>query len=977
MLQESGPRTGRAARRVEFGLLGPLTARIDETPVPVRAAKQRVVLSALLLCAGRVVTPDELAEAVWGSVLPVSARVTVQNYVKRLRTALADGDRSCITTQSHGYQIHADASELDVTRFENLQASADQAARHGQWALAAARLREALALWRGQPLADVPSDLLVLQHGLRLAELHTQALEARIDADLHLGGHREVITELRELTAAHPLRERGYGLLMLALYRDGRQAEALALYQQAHRALTGELGVEPGPGLRELHQRMLAADTGLIPAGPWPSVSRAEPDAAQRRLAAAPVLVPRQLPAEVAHFAGRSGELAALAGLLEPAEAAPAAAGAPRPGTCDRPVVISAIEGTAGVGKTALALRFAHRVADQFPDGQLYVNLRGFGPSGGPVPAGQAIRGFLDALGVPAGRIPAGTDARAALYRSVLAGLRALIVLDNARDADQVRPLLPGSTGCLVIVTSRNQLTGLAATDGARLLTLDVLSEAEAAELLAGRLGTARVTAEPAAAAELASLCARLPLALSITAARAAARPGFPLAALAAELRDASGRLDSLEAGEPTASIRAVFSWSRRHLSAPAARMFWLLGIHPGPDITVPAAATLAGVTARHARRALDELTRSSLLAEHAPGRYAFHDLLRAYAAEQGAARTRRTERRAARRRMLDHYLHAGHAADRLLYPTRDPIILAPAAAGTVPERLAGHQQALAWFRDEHRVLLSVVSQAASTGFDTHAWQLPRILVNYLDPQGHWHDLAAVQETALAAAQRLGDLEGQAWAHRLLGRAQVRLGSLADADAHLGRALDLYQRIGDQGGAAHVRTYLAKLAEAEQRYDQALRHAEEGLSLFRACGNTAGEARALNSAGWCHVKLGDYRQALDCCQQALYLHTQLDNRQGQAATWDSIGYACHHLGRYSQASTSYQRALDLFRNLGNRYEEAETLTRLGDTSLAAGTPAAALITWQQALAILEDLHPAGAEAVRAKVMAARGCGETP
>jgi hypothetical protein len=350
--------------------------------------------------------------------------------------------------------------------------------------------------------------------------------------------------------------------------------------------------------------------------------------------------------------------------------------------------VISVISGTAGVGKTALALRWAHQVADQFPDGQLNMNLRGFDPGGVPVPAQQAVQAFLVALGVPAERIPAGSDARAALYRSQLAGQRVLIVLDNCRDADQVRPLLPGAPGCLVLVTSRSQLTGLAATEDARLLALDVMSEDEASELLASRLGAERTAADPAALAGLISACARLPLALGISAARAAGRPSFPLAVLAAELRDASGRLDALEVSEPPASIRAVFSWSRRYLSRPAAQMFWLQGVHPGPEVTVSAAAALAGVTTRAARRALDELTAASLLAERVPGRYACHDLLRAYAAELADAQGR-AARRAASRRMLDHYLYTAHAADRLLDPARDPIMLVPRAAGVAPEPLA------------------------------------------------------------------------------------------------------------------------------------------------------------------------------------------------------------------------------------------------------------------------------------------------
>src|SRR6204780_4440335 len=363
--------------------------------------------------------------------------------------------------------------------------------------------------------------------------------------------------------------------------------------------------------------------------------------------------VPRQLPAAVADFTGRAAELRALIRMLDQA-------GAGTPGT----VVISAIGGTAGVGKTALALHWAHQVATSFPDGQLYVNLRGFDPSGNPTVPTEAIRGFLDALGVPPDRITASPEAQAGMYRSLLADRRMLIVLDNARHEQQVRPLLPASPGTLVLVTSRSQLSGLGAAEGARLISLDVLSHAEAVQLLAARLGTARAAAQPAAAGRIAPLCACLPLALTVAAARAAARPGFPLAALAAELADSAGRLDALDAADPGSSVRAVFSWSVRQLTGEAVRMFWLLGIHPGPDICAPAAASLAGRGQPQARRLLRELADAHLIAEHVPGRYAFHDLLRAYAAEQACDADSDTDRREATGRVLDHYLHtAAHAA--------------------------------------------------------------------------------------------------------------------------------------------------------------------------------------------------------------------------------------------------------------------------------------------------------------------------
>ncbi len=666
-------------------------------------------------------------------------------------------------------------------------------------------------------------------------------------------------------------------------------------------------------------------------------------------------IVPRQLPPVVTGFVGRSAVLSELDGLLPGAAAAT--------GT----VVISAITGTAGVGKTALALHWAHRVAECFPDGQLHANLRGFDPAGPPVGPDQAIRRMLALLGVPPEQVPPDLEDQVVMYRSLLADQRMLIMLDNVRDAAQVRPLLPASPGSLVIVTSRHQLTGLAASEGAHLITLDVLADTEAADMLAARLGLERTAAEPEAVGELVRLCARLPLALAVAAARVAARPALPLAALAAELRESRGRLRALDTGERDGGVGAVLSWSYQNLTEPAARMFRLLGVHPGPDISIAAATSLAGAPVVLTRRSLAELTAAHLIEEHVPGRYAFHDLLRAYAVEQAGAHYTRAGHFAATLRMLDHYLQAAYAADRVLYPARDPISLSPPAAGIIEEHLADHRQALAWFQDEHRVLLAAITRAAEAGCHRHAWQLPWTLMTFADRQGLWPDLAASLEPALEVTERFNDVEGQAWVRRFLGRAYVRTGSYRDAHGHLVRALDLYQRLNDQVDMAHVHAYLGKLAEMEGRYELALYHCGQALSFFRACGNQAGEARMLNSVGWCHTRLADYSQALACCREALALHVSLGNRHGQAATLDSIGLASHHVGDYAQALTSYQGALELFGDLGNRCEEAETLVRRGDTYLAAGRSDAAAGSWRQALAILDELAPREAEAVRAKL----------
>ena len=693
--------TGPPADDVDFCLLGPLVVRSGGRVVPVPGGKQRVVLAVLLLSAGQMVPADKIADMLWGTAPPPSARVAVRNYVKRLRQTLAAAGPDLIGTLPGGYLLSAGPGRLDVTRFDDLLRAAQAAVRDGSWERAAAQAAAALALWRGDPLADVESDALAAQEVPRLEEMRLQALEARTDADLQLGRHASVIAELRRQVSVHPLREHPHAQLMLALYRSGRQAEALAAYQHARRILLEELGTEPGSPLRELHQRILTGDPALtataapVAGGPRPGV-------------------PRQLPGTVRHFTGRSAELTALAGLL-------GQAGSPDAGGT---VVISAIGGTAGVGKTALALHWAHRVSGEFPDGQLYVNLRGFDPSGTPVTPEAGVRGFLDALGVPPDRIPAGLDAQAAMYRSLLAGKRMLILLDNARDADQVRPLLPGTAGSMAVVTSRSRLTGLAVTEGAIQIGLDVLTAAEASELLASRLGPARVAREAQATAEITALCARLPLALAITAARAAARPGVPLAVIAAELRQAGDRLDLLTAGDPATDVRAVFSWSYHSLGEHAARMFRLLGLHPGPDISAPAAASLAGLRLAEAQAALRELAGAHLLTEPAPARFAFHDLLRAYAAEQAGTIDTGAGRRTAVHRMLDHYLHTSYSAVLLMFPSLVPVTLTTASRGAVQQDLAGRRQAMDWFETEHQVLRGVVEAAAAAGFDEHARQL-------------------------------------------------------------------------------------------------------------------------------------------------------------------------------------------------------------------------------------------------------------
>jgi DNA-binding SARP family transcriptional activator/tetratricopeptide (TPR) repeat protein len=945
---------GQAGSGIWLGVLGPLHVQHDGTVIQVPAGRQRVVLAALLARAGQVVSFNQMIEIVWDGAPPPEARTTVRGYVKRLRQALGPVVGGRIVTHAPGYLLRAGADEVDLLHFDMLVRSGAAAVRSGNWRQASDVLSKAQSLWRGDPLADIPSETLRREVVPHLVETRLQAAEWRVEAGLHLGLHSELVAELRVLSRQHPLRERFQVQLMLALYRSGRQGEALEAFREARGILVAELGVEPGPDLQRLHEGILAGDPDLAvqPSACSEDVAGSGPAPAAR--------VPRQLPASVRHFAGRTGELKVLSGLLD--EAAGVAGSGDRAGT----VVITAIGGMAGVGKTALAIHWAHEVADRFPDGQLYVNLRGFDPSGTPVPPAEAIRGLLDGLQVPAASIPADLEAQARLYRSLLAGKRMLVVLDNAREAGQVRPLLPGSPGCLVVVTSRNQMTGMIAAEGARPLTLGVLTEPESRELLARQLGAQRVGREPGAAGKLIGLCANLPLALSIVAARAAAQPYFPLAALTDELQDADSRFDALDAGEATSSVGAVFSWSYRQLSAPAARMFRLLGMHPGPDISVPAAASLGGVPLRRARAALGELTRENLIAEHVPGRYTFHDLLRAYAAERASADEDDTEVRAAVHRMLDHYLLTACAAAAMLNPAFEPLSTPSPQPGVEAEPIASPNQAMAWFNAERPVLLSAIALAAHAGFGSHASFLPHALANFLDRRGHWQDYAATQRTALAAAQRIRSREEQARAHRSLGHAYALIGSYQDALTHVERALGMWRQLGDRVGQARAHHALGWLLDHQGCHEDALCHVQKALALFRAAGNGAGQAEALNSIGWQYARQGNYQQALVWCREAISLHRELGNDLGAAITWDSLAYAHQHLGHHTEAITCYQNCLRLARELGDRNTEAVALSHLGEMHDACGNRAAARETWQQALAILDDLHHPDADQVRAR-----------
>jgi tetratricopeptide (TPR) repeat protein/DNA-binding XRE family transcriptional regulator len=664
--------------------------------------------------------------------------------------------------------------------------------------------------------------------------------------------------------------------------------------------------------------------------------------------------VPRQLPAAVPHFTGRRAVLAELTAQLHNRDA-------------DNAVVLSAIGGTAGVGKTALAVHWAHQVAGLFPDGQLFVNLRGFDPSGTPLSPADALRRLAEALGAEHERLPGSIEGLAALYRSLLAGRRILVVLDNARDAAQVRPLLPGSPACVVVVTSRSQLTGLIARDGAVRVAVDAMTEAEARELLARRLGAGRITADERAAGQVAERCGRLPLALCIAAARAAMRPDLPLARVAADLADAQGKLDVLAAaGDAQADVRAAFSWSYETLTPASRRMFRLLGLHPGPDISAEAAVSLAGAPPGRVARLLTELTESSLLSAGG-GRYALHDLIRAYAAELTGAHDSGTGRRRATRRILDHYLTTAATAARLLDATRLPTQTPPAAAGVRPEELTTSAQGLRWLDQEYAVLLRLVDLAAAAGFDVHAWQLPRALRSLFDWRARWEDWERTHRIAAQAATRLGDLRAQALTHLAWSRCDIYRNRWTDAEQHLHRARHLFGELADRPGQARVLVNLGVAASTAGHYQQATAWAQRAHALYTDLGDLAGQAGTLVNQGSYQYHLGALAPAMDLLHRGRDMFTALGDRNGQALAADNLGLVSHGLGDYRQAITCHQAAASLLAGLGDVAHQAESLNNLADAYHADGQHAMAIHACEQALAILTELRHADTAKTRARL----------
>jgi DNA-binding SARP family transcriptional activator/tetratricopeptide (TPR) repeat protein len=925
-------------RPLQLRLLGPVEAWDGERQVRLEGPRQRLVLAALALDVGRSVPLAGLVNTIWGDDPPATAKQQVQSSISALRRVLG----GAIVTTASGYELSVPAELVDVHVFEAEVADARRCAA-GDPRRAAERLRDALALWRGSALTGMPG---LAAQAVRLEERRLAVLEERIDLDLEVGRHADLVAELSGLVAAHPLRERLIAQLMLALYRSGRQSDALQTYRLAEVRMAAELGLDPGDELRRLRLAILRADPALDAPASTPSrgghgtVSEAMPG--QLSDGKAPAVVPAQLPPEVADFTGRAGCLSALMAMLSD-----------ETGRSPQVVVVSAIAGTAGVGKTALAVHWAHRIRDRYPDGQLHVNLRGHAAVT-PLRPIEALARFLHALGIPAERVPTGVEEASAMYRTLLANKRMLVLLDNAASADQVRPLLPGTGGCLVVVTSRDQLAGLIALDGARRLTLDVLTPDESAALLGRILGEDRVGAEPGAVAELARLCAYLPLALRIAAANLTGRPNHTIAGYTAELRT-NDRLSALHVpGDEQAAVRATFDLSYTALPEAPRRLFRLLGLVPGPDVTVEAAAVLADATPEEAARLLARLAGGHLIDQHVPGRFACHDLLRLYAAERARQEDGEPDRQAALARLFSFYLQTVDRAAKMLYPQIQrlpPAIEAPPGSTT---RFGDDTQALAWLDAERPNLLAVTRQAAGDGPRPVAWRLADALRGYFWLRMHAVDWLAAASAGLAAAQLDGEVRAQAAAHVSLGDLHWRQGTHRRAIDHYEQALTLARRDGWIEGQAAALGSLGSIHRHLGQTRQAADRAGQALRLYRQTGALGGLASALDSLGVVYSELGRLREAADHHAEALALRRRLKSRGGEAMSLVNLAEVYHRLGRLDPALDHLAQALTRYQEFGDPGGQAETLRILADVHSDAGRHAQALELAHAALVLARD-----------------------
>ena len=929
---------------MRFRILGPLEVWTGQDWGGIGAPKWRALLAALLLNHGQAVSTDRLIAELWGDDPPDRAANLVSVYVLRLRRVLGDPEGRVLTTRAPGYQLLLHPGELDAESFGTLAGQGRKALAEGDPRRAAEALAEALGLWRGKALADVPPSALVMAEADRLEESRVAALELRIDADMGCGLHAQLVPELRRLLSDQPLREGLWAMLIRALDGAGRHAEALAAYGQAREVISDELGVDPGPELQRLYQAMLTADVATQgqPAGPSIEAAprRAGPGSSSRR-------APAQLPADVADFTGRDGHVERLCGLLSQFSRR------------DNPAVaVAVVAGAPGLGKTALAIHAAHALRPDFPDGQLYVSL--LGGSEHPVPPDDVLARFLRDLGVDGTRVPVDAEERAAMYRTRLAERRMLIVLDDARDAAQVRPLLPGTGSCAVIVTSRHRLSDLV---GSRLIDLDVLDDAESAELFTRIVGDERADSEPDAVRDVLAICAGLPLAIRIAGARLAARRGWSVRTLAGRLADQRRRMDEFTAGDLAmrACFRVSFDTLPRRIDGGGidpAHVFRLLGVWQGPSIGLHAAAALVGEPEGPVAGALEVLVDAHLLESPAPDRYRLHDLLCAYAAERAQADEPPLIIEDAERRVLVWYLRTADAAAGVVAPYRDRVPLDPAEPGSAPLAFATAEQALGWSEQERGNLVAATRQAASGGRHDIAWKLPAAMRVCLDRLGYRTEWLAIHRIALVSARELGDSRGEAWVLNNIG---MVLGQqhVHDAIGYFEQALAIYREIGDRRDQAQAANNLAFCYLILGRHEEAVPALLDALRLQREVGRRYGEGVALCNLGEAYVELERHDEAIACSQEALAIVREVGSVRDEGYALYNLGRANLGLRRLAEAADLFEQALAIHRAAGDRYGEAQDLQHIGTAHARAGRAAEARRTWTRARSLFESLGEGG------------------
>ena len=953
---------------MRFRILGPLEIWTAQGWSGIGAAKWRALLAALLLNAGQVVSTDRLIADLWADSPPDRAANLISVYVLRLRRMMDDPQGQILTTRAPGYQLRLAPDDLDAQSFDTLAGQGRQALDQGDASRAVALLSDALGLWRGRALDGVPPSDLVLAETSRLEESRLDVLELRIMADLRCGRAGQLVSELRRLISEHPIREGLWVLLLEALDLAGRRAEAIAAFSEARSAISEELGVDPGPELRGIYQHLLAADRpepeaadgssgeaephGAHAAAEAADGAQRDPDAGSAEAAEASASAagagepsgPGQLPADVADFTGRQEHLRRLRQMLTPARSAanPAA------------VNIAGVVGTPGLGKTVLAIHAAHALRRNFPDGQLFVSL--LGASQQPAKPDEVLARLLRDLGVEPDRIPATLEERAALYRTRLTDRRVLIVLDDARDSAQVRPLLPGSASCAVIVTSRHWLSDLA---GSRLVDLDVLDDDEAEEMLTRIIGEDRVAAEPGPVRDVLQACAGLPLAIRIAGARLAARRGWTVSTMARRLADEQHRLDELTTGD--LAVRACFEVSFTSLPQSAApggldpaRAFRLLGLWQGPYISLQAAAALLDEDQDRVADALEILVDAHLLESTSSDWYRFHDLLRTYAAERANAEEPAQATRAAISRLLHWYLRSADAAAYLINPLRDRVPLDRERSSAPVLTFASTDETLTWSRLERDNLVAATRQAAAEELHEVAWKLPVAIMLCFDLHGYRAEWLATHEVALASARAIGDRAGEAWVLNDMG-VVLSQQQVPDADRYFVQALEIRRELNDLRGQAQTTNNLAFSYQFRGQYEKAVELLQDALVLQRAVGHRYGEATALCNMGEAYVELGRYAEAISCEQDALKIVQELGLHRLEGWVLQHLGRAYRDSGRLEDGAALIEQALASHRAQGNKLGEAQDLEHLGHAMAQSDRPAEARGLLTRAAELFEEI----------------------